>query len=106
MKTQFEGTSVPAIVPGPDDTQGDISTDLNGKYKTKWKNVLVTWRDEADDWRVTGRTVWYANYHWEGEAPFSNGKVWGKTELFVDYNPDFTSDNLGMREISWHGKIR
>ncbi len=104
-KVSFEGISFPAEVPGPYDTEGDITEYLNGKYQTKWKDVIVTWYDDADDWRVTGTTVWYANYYWEGEAPWSNGKVWGKTELFVDYNPDFTSDDPGMWEISWHGYI-
>lgn len=100
VKTTFTGRSdyVADINPPT------ITVQPNSKYKTKWKDVIGEWVDVADDARVTGKTLWYANYYWEDEAFTSNAKVWGKAELFVGVlEPG--DEPLGKWEITWHGYI-
>ncbi len=108
-KVEFDGTCI--IINHPTKFPPPI-LNPNSKYKEKWVGVEGEWFDNADDWRVTGKTIWYANYYWEGIPFASNAKVWGKFKLFVgvindeshaDFNPDATPK--GIWEVSWHGNI-
>ena len=84
-----------------DGTPGKITELPNGK--TKMQGFTSHWYDLADDWRVTGKTTWYANYYWEGVPFASNAKVFGKAELFVDDPEDPNAPPCGKWDITWHG---
>ena len=45
----------------------------NGKILVKGQTA--EWNDEADDWRVTGKTIWYVTWLMEEEP--NTAKIWG-----------------------------
>ena len=88
-RTAFIGTSTPVapIEPG-------IEYELpNGKVFTKGQ--IFEWNDVADDWRVTGKSIWYISSMTQKDGI---EKLMGKAELFVE-------DDRGKWEMSWHGYL-
>ena len=102
VKVEFTGTCDPT---GPNIDEGVTQLLPNGK--TKQTGIIAKWYDTASDPLLSGYTLWYENITWDGEPFASNGKMWGKTELFVDDpdNADRDAPHIGLWEMTWHGYI-
>jgi len=102
-ETSFLGKCAPRPNPDPDATpesQGVTTTLPDGK--TEVKGAIAWWYDEADDARITGRSLWNGNYLWDGVPMASEAKVWGTAELFVDAD-DPNDPPQGKWEFSFEG---
>ncbi len=105
---KFIGTSIPVINTAEPNNFGIPTALPNGQ--TLVEGVSVEWYDEASDWRVTGKSVWKADYVWDGDPYISHGIIEGTCEIFVGLqNPDspgYDPDALpvGKWEITWTGE--
>ncbi len=96
VKTAFTGTCIPILLGDP----GTKTVLPNGK--TLVKGETAEWYDEADDWRVTGKTFWFINSLIEADG--LNTKLWGKANIIVvGENPG--DDPRGTWNLSWHGYL-
>lgn len=89
---RFTGTSVPVLPGDP----GEVTVLPNGK--TLITGFTAEWYEQASAWQVTGRSMWVANYLWDGIPLQSKGKMWGTCEIFVE-------GDRGKWVMKWRGKF-
>ena len=100
-KSPFVGKSGPRPNPDPDakpESQGVTTILPDGK--TEVIGAVAWWYDEADDWRITGRSLWTGNYLWDGAPMASTARVWGTALLFVDSKNPNEPPSVGVRSIA------
>ncbi len=105
-ETSFLGKCAPKANPDPNATpenEGEATTLPDGK--TEVKGAVAWWYDEADDWRITGKSLWNGNYLWDGAPMASPAEVWGTAELFVDAK-DPNNPPIGRWELSFLGNMK
>jgi hypothetical protein len=105
-ETTFLGKCVPKANPDPNATpenEGVATTLPDGK--TEVKGNIAWWYDEADDWRITGKSLWKGNFLWDGAPMASPAEVWGTAELFVDAK-DPNNSPVGRWELSFLGDMK
>jgi len=106
---KFIGTSLPVLNPSVPNEAGVVTPMPNGQLKVE--GTVAEWFEEASDWRISGKSVWTANYLWDGEPLASHGLAEGTCEIFVGLtNPDLEGfdpdvEPLGKWELSWTGEM-
>lgn len=94
-KVQFSGE----CIFDEDGEPGTAKILPNGK--TLVKGFTTIWHDYADDWRVTGRTIWHVNQKIEEDGTFY---YWGKAELIVDGIKEGDAPR-GKWQMTWRGYL-
>lgn len=90
VKTYFEGISSPFSVI----SFGDTTYLPNDKMKIT--GYISEFIDVADDWRVSGTSIWYVTFMVNANG---SGKMFGKADLFVG---DDSDNPLGKWEMTHH----
>jgi len=101
----FEGTSTPALAPDPPDEPGTTTVLPNGKILME--GLIAEWYELSEEPMVTGKSIWYINWLWEGAPFMSNGEVWGTTDIYVGLESgEDAADADGKWELIWHGWLK
>lgn len=102
-KVEFTGVCRPTL--NPVIAEGETVSLPNGK--TKQTGVIGKWEDLASDPLVSGISLWYGTYIWDGDPGVSNAHAWGKAELLVDdpENEDPNGPSIGKWDMTYTGYI-